>query len=100
VSYFVQIPSKYRNRPTRKAQHKRDADKPKLPSVWTFGTESEAIEFAKSFKSCWVEVRHEGRIIYKNYPDKVTWMSEAEATVVREQNKQSVIDNQKQEKAG
>lgn len=61
---------------------------PRLAPVWTFEDEAKAIEFAKSFTVCYVDVVHEGKVIFRNYStEKPKWMSEGEATVVREQNK-------------
>lgn len=79
MTYFVKQPAKFR----------RSKKELKLAPVWSFGSEVEAIEFAKSFESCYVDVIHDGKVIFRNYPHPFInkWMSEAEAVVVRETNK-------------
>ena len=83
MTYFVRIPEKFR-RKGNKSQSLFNRFAPR----WTFNTEVDAIEFAKSFQSCWVEVSFNNEVIFKNYSNAPKWMSEDEATVVREQNKQ------------
>lgn len=77
MTYFVKIPAKFRR---GKAASRR------MAPVWSFSTEVEAIEFAKSFESCWVEVSFDNKVIFKNYSIDKSWVSEAEATVIRQQN--------------
>ena len=83
MTYFVKPAAKFRRSKSER-----------LAPVWSFSDETQAIEFAKGFEVCWVDVVHEGKVIFSNYSlEKPKWMSEAEATVVREQNKQVVADS-------
>lgn len=86
TSYFVKQPEKYRREP-RSRHNDRTEVKTKLPPIWTFSTEAEAIEFAKTFKACWVEVWFEGKVLFRNFPtDKPRWMSKKKAARISEQN--------------
>ena len=87
MTYFVKIPAKFRR---GKAASRR------MAPVWSFNTEVEAIDFAKSFECCWVEVSIDNKVIFKNYCDNPKWMSEGEAIVVREQNRQSNEDKRQE----
>lgn len=84
MTFFVKIPAKFR----RGVSASR-----RMSPIWSFTTEVEAIEFAKSFTICYVDVTHDGKVIFRNYSlEKPKWMSEAESTVAREQNRQTQDD--------
>lgn len=87
MSYFVKIPEKYRRHQSRRSKYGREESRVKLAPVWTFNTESEAVTFAKSFQSCWVEVWHENKVLFRNFStDKPKWLTDYEAQVIREKN--------------
>jgi len=76
VTYFVKIPAKFR---------RGNAASRRMAPVWSFSTEVEAIDFAKTFEICWVEVSVDNKVIFRNYSTDTKWMSEAQATAMREQ---------------
>jgi hypothetical protein len=65
MTYFVKFPQKYRRKRFHNGQHTKPA------SVFSFGTEKEAIDFANEFKACRVEVSHLGQVIYQNWSTPV-----------------------------
>ena len=74
MTYFVRIPPRFRR-----------SKSARLAPIWTFNSEVEAIDFAKTFQVCWVEVTLDNKVIFKNY-STAKWMSEAEAAIVHKQN--------------
>jgi hypothetical protein len=83
-TYFVKQPARYR----RESKNQRKGAV-KLAPVWTFGTEAEAVAFARTFEVCYVEVIFQGKVLFRNFNlERPKWVSEAEATVIRESNRQ------------
>lgn len=65
-------------------------------SVYSFGSEPEARAFANGFSICRVDVWHQGKVVFSNYStERPKWVSEGEALVIREQNKQTIDDRKK-----
>lgn len=72
--FIVQRPAKYSRRSSKSTAKMAKRNHFTLSPVWVFETEAQAVEFAKSFKACWVEVVHQGKVVYKNYNDaKPQW---------------------------
>lgn len=58
-----------------------------LQPVWTFDTEQQAIDFGKTFETCWVQVVQNGKVLWQNFPkEKPKWMSLEQAEIVRKNN--------------
>ena len=81
MTYFVRIPARFR----------RSKKTARLAPIWTFDNEVDAIDFAKTFEVCWVEVTFDNKVIFKNY-STAKWMSEAEALIVKQQNASSGLE--------
>lgn len=86
MSYFVKQPDKYR-RESKKSKYGRHTELPKVSPIWTFSEAPEAIEFAKSFQVCYVQVWHEGKVIFQNFAEKpAQWLSLEDGLKVKERN--------------
>lgn len=83
MSYFVKIPDKFR-RPSKRSKYGREPQLRVAP-IWTFSEEKDAVEFAKSFFACLVQVWHEGKVIFQNYSSELPqWYKDHKAGIVHE----------------
>lgn len=95
--YQVKSPAKFRRGIVKQKEKRNKID---ITPRWFFETEQEAIAFAKTFEICYVDVWFQGQVIFRNYSiEKPVWMSEGEATVVREQNVNAKADRDKRERS-
>lgn len=70
-SYFVKIHAKSRRLPDSERRRKENPLLKSIVPSWSFPTEVEAVAFAQTFQVCWVQVWHQGKVIYKNFDDSI-----------------------------